>query len=561
MDEMMTSGIEAKIGAVESAINSNNFQNAINLLLDVTDFFNEIGDFDNRDKFLVKINNCYKSLAQEFKEHQDYFEAAETLSSAAFLQKEHDKTELAPQLFKEAIDCFLLAGKKAINEQNYLEASRLFSSAANYAKTELQDKTKARDCYQKAIDILQKEVQIHIESEDTTSLCRVQLELGKIYEHAEDYQNAIEQYEKVLKCAKQKELENFIGECFQHMATCHELLGNEQEMIECLNKAVNHRLQEAQKLCEYNLPLEAVQNFIEAANCVSRLNESNDLLKTIIQGEADCFLTVAKSNIKKGKLLQAAYYERNAAYCYNQLGQSETSMDLLLAAAEKLLSINEYQGAANNYQDASLYHQKVGNHLKAANYAQQAAELIKQSGDLETTIDYFSRAAQIYHSIGYPEKAQYCYSNLAECYEKLAEKGLKSSRFHFAAFLFYKAAAYYSRIDLNDKAASCYERAIKYYEKAIHVAIKDKETLLASYSACCATLVCLIMQQPARAEIILNEIRSSSSNNYYQLSDSIIRACKMRDATHYEDILQKFSKIIQNSPEIKNMLDLTKQCL
>lgn len=560
MDEM-ASGIDDKIRTAELSIEAEKFQDAIKLLLDVLDYFDEVEDLEKRDEFLIKINDCYQSLAQQYKEQQDYFEAAEEFSSAAFLQKQHEKTELAHRLFDAAIECFILAGEKAIYEGDYLEASQLYSSAANYAANELQDKAMTRKYYQNAIGILQQEMQDHIENEDPTSLCRTQLELGKVYEHTEEYQSAINQYQKVLKCASHNGLENYIGECFQHMAVCHELLGNNQEMIDCLNNAVDYRLQEAEKLSECNLPLEAVQNFIEAANCVSRLNKSDELLKTIIQSEADCFLTVAKSNIQKGNVLRAAYYERNAAYCYNQLGQSETSNDLLLAAAEKLSSINEYQGAANNYQDVSLYQQQVGNHLKAAAYAEQAAELAKKSDDLELTVENFLRAAQIYQSIGYLEKARYCYSNLAECYERLAESSLKSDKFHIAAFLYYKAGAFYSIIGIHDKAEICYERAIKYYEKAIHVAIKDEEVLLASYSACCATLVCLIMQQPARAEIILNEIRDSSANNYYQLSDSIIRACKAKNADDYEGVLQKFSKIIKNSPEIRNMLDLTRQCL
>ena len=89
---------------------------------------------------------------------------------------------------------------------------------------------------------------------------------------------------------------------------------------------------EAEKFSNNNLPLEAVQNFIAAANCISRLQGSDELLKNILQNEAHCFMRAAQLNVDSGKLLQAAYYERNAAYCYNRLGRAETSINLLLTA-------------------------------------------------------------------------------------------------------------------------------------------------------------------------------------------------------------------------------------
>ncbi|MHA1264053.1 MAG: hypothetical protein ACTSRS_02360 [Candidatus Helarchaeota archaeon] len=558
----MAREIDDKIKRVESLLTSKSYQNAIPLLLDVIDFYDENQNFELRNQFLLKINECYMNLASISKKQQNYFDAAETFCSAAFLQKEHEQFELAKQLFRKAVECFECAGKQAVHNENFLEASRLFSAAGRYSKIELQDKNIARKYYQKAIEFLQKESSIHMMNDDPTSLCQTQLELGKIYEHIEDYEAAITQYQKVVECAQKHGLEtDMIADCFQHMAVCYELLGNNAEMIDCLNNAVNFRLQEAEMLSECELPLEAVQNFIAAANCVLRLNNSDELLKNIIQNEADCFLTVAKSNIQQGRLLQAAFYERNAAYCYNQLGQSDLSIDLLLAAAEKLLSINDFQGAANNYQDASLYQQSIGDPLKAASYALQAAKLAKKAGDIELTIENFLRAAQIYQNMGIPEKARYCYSQLANCYAQLAESSLKTGKIHIAAYLFYKAGSFYSKIELYEKTIPCYERAIKYYEKASQVALGDGEDLLASYSICCATLVCLIMKQPDRAEIILNDIRDHSSNTYFQLSNSLIDAFKNKSSSFYKEIQQKFSKVIQNSPEIKNMFDLTKNYL
>ena len=553
--------IDEKAVAVDSFISSKSFQKAINLLLDIVNFYDEVEDFNLQDEFHKKIIFCYKMLAQQSKSQEDFFEAAETYCSAAFLQKEHEKNELAQQLFNLAIDSFVLAGQKALLQKNYLEASRLYQSAAKYAKSEIQNPDKAKEYYNEALEILKEELIIHENNGDPASFCQVQLELGKIYEHLDEHSNALKHYQKILDYSLQKQLHKYTGECFQQMAACHECLGNDSEMVDCLNKAANYRLQEAEKYSERDLPLEAVQNFIAAANCISRINDSDELLKTVIQNEADCFLTVARSNIEKGNLLQAAYYERNAAYCFNQLGQAETSIDLLLAAAEKLLSINEYYGAANNFQDASVYQEHVGNYLKAANYALQAADIAKRTGDIELTIYNFLRAAQFFQTIGHLEKAQYCYSNLADSYENLAEENLKLNKVHIAAFLFFRAATFYSKYDGQEKAASSFEKAIKYYEKAISVAIEDKESLLATYSACCAALVCLIMKQPARAEIILHDIRSNSSNNYYALSNSVIRAYKAQDSNEYQIIIQKFSKIIQNSPEIKNMLDFTQDYL
>lgn len=555
MDETVQK-IEDKVKAAELFIASNAFSDAINLFFDIIDFYNENENIEQRDQVLLKVRDCYIRIAEEAQKQHEYFDAAEAYSSAGSLLNQHDKNKIAHPLFTAAIECLRCAAKQAFDQKDYTEASRLFSNAAQFAKNELHDLDSAAKYDREAIAILEKEIELNLESDDLSTLCQSRLELGKVYEHLADFPHAIAEYQKVVDCAKKNGLEHeLMAECFQHMASCHDLLGNNHEMVQCLNKAVEYRLKEAENLSKCDLPLEAVQNFIFAANCVEKLQRQDDLLKSIIKSEADCFLTVAKSNILQGKLLQAAFYERNAAYCFNQLGQSDTSIDLLLAAAEKLLSINEYYGAANNFQDASLYQEHVGNYLKAADYAVKAAELAQKSGDLELTVENYLRAAQIYHYIGYPEKAHSSYSSLANCYVKLAETSLQSDNYHVAAFLFYKAGSFFSKINVPTTAATCYERAIKYYEKAINIAIKENEDLLASYSACCATIVCLIMKQPARAEIILNDIRANPSSDYYTFSNSLITVFKTKNSAEYDTLNQKFSKIIKNSPEIQNMFE------
>ncbi|MFX1295127.1 MAG: hypothetical protein ACFFD2_09790 [Promethearchaeota archaeon] len=550
--------IKDKIETVESLINSQENHRAINLLLDIIDFFIEIGDLKNRDKFLLKLNNCYRYIALQYSKQQDFFEAAEIYCSAAFIQKQHDKNELAQQLFNEAIDCFAYAGKTAISRKFYKEASSLYCTAGNYAKNELQDKSKSNNYYKNAINALKKELSTQSNQEDPSNLCQNQLELGKIFEYLEDYPTAITQYKKVVEFSTSKKLYSFIAESFQYMSACYECLGNNSAVTDCLNNAVHYRLLEAKKHSDNNLPLEAVQNFIAAATCVSRLKNCEKLLMDILQSEANCFLTAAKWNAENGQILQAAYYERNAAHCYSQIGKSETSIDLLLTAAEKLLSIDEYYGAAHSYQDVSLYQEQVGNLVKAANYAFQAANSAQIIGDSEFAIQNFKRAAQIYQSIGYIDKVYSCNLKLAECYVNLAELQFESKKFHISAYLYYQAGTFYSNSDEKQTKVSCYEKAIELYVKAIHIAIRDEEQLLASYSACCATLVCLILKQPKRAETILNNIQKNSQNSYYQLSDSIIKVFKTKNSLEYNVIKEKFSKIIQKSPEIKNMLKLIK---
>ncbi len=557
----LASGIKNKIELLESLIISHEYQNAIDLLLDIIDFFEDIGDVANQEKFLGKVNDCYKLLALQFREQKDFFEAAETYCSAAFLQKAHEKTDLAKQFFNDAIECYICAGKTAMSEKAYRDAAILYNSAAKYATGELQDKLKSKEYYQNAIESLQEEIATNSHEEDPSIVCRNQLELGKIYEDLEDYQTSLIHYNKAAACSIQNKLYPYTAESFQQMAHCYENLGNNSAMIDCLNKAVHYRLLEAEKYSENNLPLEAVQNFIAAANCVSQLKDSDKLLMKILESQADCFLTAAKQNTENGYLLQAAYYERDAAYCYNQLGKPETSIDLLLTAAEQLLSINEFDGAANNFQDVSIYLEQVGNHNKAANYAFNAASSAQQSGDFEFAIENFKRASQLYQSIGLFDKENICNLKIAECYIEFAELNIESGKYHITAFLYYKAAAFYSKINDQTMILSCYEKAINYYEKAITLAIADDETLLASYSACCATLVCLIMQRPTKAESILNSIHNNSSNTYYQLSDSIIKAFKTKNIQKYDEISERFCKIIQKSTEIKNMFDLAKNYL
>ncbi|HUX98373.1 MAG TPA: hypothetical protein VMV49_02350 [Candidatus Deferrimicrobium sp.] len=557
----IASGVKEKLKRLESLITAREYQQAIDLLLDVIDYFDEVGDFKNRDENLIKVNKCYFSLAEQSKAQEDYFDAAEIFYSAAFLQKQHEKTELSYQLFNAAIDCFVLAGQLALSKMAYLEVSMLYSTAAKYAQTELNNKQQAFNYYQHAINALQKELELNTNNADFTNLCRTLLELGKIYEYLEQEETALLHYKKAVVYSIDHELFSFTAESFQYMATCYERLGNMNAMVDCLNKAVSYRLQEAEKFSKKDLPLEAVQNFIVAANCITKMKKSDELLKKIIQNEANCFLTVAKWNVENGNILQAAYYERNAAYCYNQLGESETSINLLLTAAEKLLSINELSGAADNFQDLSLCQEKIGNYLKAANYALEAADLARESEDLELAIQNYERASEIYQKVGSLEQNQFCNARLAECYTNLAELNLGSDKFHIAAFLYYKAAILYSKANEYKNAAFCYNHSIEYYEKAITLAIQDNELLLASYSACCATLVCLIMKQPSRAETILNVLRDNTSNSYYQLSDSVIKAFKTRNPNDYDSIHQKFSKIIQNSSEIKNLLYSSKNYL
>ncbi len=555
---LISNEIKEKIESVESMMNSHSYEKARDLLLDIIGFFDETGDLEKRDFFLLRINECYKALAQQFQDQKDYFEAAETYSTAAFLQKQHEKMELAQQLFAEGIACYVSAGKMAMTKKAYYETSTLYISAANYAKNEIHDKREANDYYHMAIEALQAEI---AQFEQVPELCSTNLELGKLYELLEDPQTALSHYQKVVECSIQHKLYLYAAESYQHMATCHEVLGNNFARVENLNEAVQYRLLEAEKHSKNDLPLEAVQNFIAAANCVAQLNNNDKLLRNILQNEADCFLTAAKCNEEKGKILQAAYFESDAAHCFNQLGDSETSIDLLLAAAEKLLSVDEYNGAANNLQEVSLYQEQVGNYIKAANYALEAGDLARESADsdLGLAIENYKRAAHLYEAVGNLEKTVFCNELMAESYAKLAELSLESSNFHLTAFLYFNAASFYLKSNDLTKTNTYYEKAIENYENAINLALADDEILLASYSACCATLVCLIMQQPSRAEIILNNIRNNAPNNYDELSDVIIRAYKTKNHKEYKEIHLKFSKIIKNSAEIKNLLDSTEK--
>lgn len=556
---LIANGIIEKIESVESLMKSRSYQQAQDFLLDIIDFFEELEDFEKQDYFLMKLNECYRSIAQQCQEQKDYFEAAETFCTAAFLQKQHNKTELARQLFAESIACYDCAGKMAMTKRAYHDASTLYLSAANYAKSEIQDRDMAHDYYHKAIEALQEETAKY---EDVPDLCCAHLDLGKIYVYLEDYQTALTHFQKVVEYSIQNKLYQFAAESYQQISTCYESLGENSAMVENLNAAVEYRLLEAEKHSKNDLPLEAVQNFIVAADCLVRLNNDDRLLRNILQNEADCFLTAAKSNEEKGKILQAAYFERNAAHCFDQIGDSEASIDLLLTATEKLLSINEYYDATYNFQEVSLYQERVGNYNKAANYALDAgnsAREITEQPDLELAIENYKRAAYFYEIIGNMEKAAFCYTLIADNYIELAEMNFESHNFHISAFLFYNAASFYSKSNDLVKATANYEKAIENYKHAIEFAITDDEILLASYSACCATLVCLIMQQPSRAEIILKNIRNNSPDNYYNLSNSVIKAFRAKSPNDYQKIQKKFSKIIENSAEIKNMLDLTQK--
>lgn len=546
--------IREKIESVESLMISHSYEKARDLLLDIIEFFNSNGDFERRDHFLAKINECYRLLAQRL----DFFEAAETYSTAAFLQKQYGKTELAQQLFEEGIDCYISAGNAALTKKAYYDASALYLSAANCAKKEIHDKRQSSDYYHMAIEAMQAEI---AQFEELPDLCRTNLDLGKIYEQLEDHQTALSYYQKVVECSIQQKLFVYAAESYQHMATCHQILGDNGAMVENLNEAVQYRLLEAEKHSKNDLPLEAVQNFIAAAKCVKQLNNNDQLLRNILQNEADCFLTAARYNEEKGKILQAAYFESDAAHCFNQLGDSETSIDLLLAAAEKLLSIDEYHGAANNFQDVSLYQEQEGNNIKAAAYALEAGDLARENPDpdFESAIENYKRAAHLYETVGNLDKTTFCSQLIAESYVKLAEQSLKSHNFHLTAFLYYNAACFYSKSNDSTKTNSYYEKAIENYENAIRIALGDDEILLASYSACCASLVCLIMHEPSRAETILKNIRNNSPTNYDELSDIVIRAYKTKNHNDYRGIHLKFSKIIKNSAEIKNLLDQTEK--
>jgi tetratricopeptide (TPR) repeat protein len=554
----ITGEMKDKIETVESLLSAQDYDEAIDLLLDVIDFFVEIGDFENRDKYLNKLDQCHRFLALELRAQKDFFEAAEIYCSAAFRQKEHDKNEIAYQLFYEAIDCFVSAGRNALSESSFKEASVLFCSAAKYAKTELQDKSKSNEYYNQAIEAMKQEINNGSNLTDPSIQCKNQLDFAEIHEKLENYSNAHDEYKKVIEFSIEKGLFSYTAEGYQHMSNCYELLGDLAAKTKCLNSSVHYRLLEAEKFSNNNLPLEAVQNFIAAANCISRLQGSDELLKNILQNEANCFMRAAQLNVESGRLLQAAYYERNAAYCYNRLGRAEASIDLLLTAAEKLMSVDEYYGAASNYRDVSLYLEQIGNLIKAADYALKAALSAKQSGDFEFAVENFKRAINLFDSIHAPEKVEFCNNNIAECYADLAEINFESDKFHFAAFLHYQAAGFYFKTNDKQNMLASFERALDFYESAIELALSEDEALLASYSTCCATLVCLLMQNLTRAESLLNKINDNPSNHYYQLSNSVINGVKTKNQLIYHDLEEHFSKIIQNSPEIKNMLEMIK---
>ncbi|MHA1269965.1 MAG: tetratricopeptide repeat protein [Candidatus Helarchaeota archaeon] len=520
----------------------------------IVDFFEKINNEKKSHFYYQQILECYKKSAQQ--DNIDFMEAAERWCGAACLAKILNMNDYISCVNK-MVTSIESAAIESIKKKDYLEAAEYYQQAGKYIKDELND-IKFKDLFRKAIECYEKILVDNIISINEDQKIKFYLRIAQLYDELDEYENAINfhnQAIQIFNANKPKNSYSLLAKIYHYKANCLQKSSNEQEKAEeLIKKAIQCLNTEAELNIKTKDYLKAAENLCLASNLCEKLNTIYYDYNNILEKEAKCYLNFAEKLISNGNNVQAAKFERDAAFCYYKLQVPEKAINLLLKSAQKLEKEKDYLSAAENYRDASLVFKHLNDYSNCGKYAYKGG-LIAKLGDFNfLAIDNFKTAYNCYFKLKDIELINNTCKELIECLVKVAELESKDKNYHLGGTYFFNATQYV----VNDEyKKDLLEKSLNAYLNAIDVAIEDSNHFIASYSLCCAGFIMILLNRTHKIEQIIEKYHILNNEKYITLLKRIIECIDKSSNNISQELHQikhEFHKLIKNSDEIKGFL-------
>ena len=356
----------------------------------------------------------------------------------------------------------------------YLNLGSVFESRGEYVK--------AKEHFEKALEIAQKIVDRKIEAE-------IYARLGCIFESLGEYVNAQEQYEKALEIAEKTVDRKIEAKSYRNLGSFFESCGEYVKAKEHSEKAlaiaekIGDRKTEAE--CYRNLGsiFDSHGEYVKAKEQYEKALEIAE--KTVDRKiEAKSYASLGSIFESRGEYVKAKEHFEKAleiaekivdwkieAEIYASLGCIFESLGEYVKAQEhfeKALEIAEKtvdrKIEAKSYRNLGSFFESCGEYVKAKEHSEKALAIAEKIGDRKTEAKCYRNLGSIFDSHGEYVKAKEQYEKALEIAEKTVDREIQAKSYASLGRIF--------------ESRGEFVKAKEHFEKALAIAEKigDRET-------------------------------------------------------------------------------------
>ncbi|MHA1253794.1 MAG: hypothetical protein ACTSRP_27770 [Candidatus Helarchaeota archaeon] len=433
----------------------------------IADFFEKINDENKSNFYYKQILECFIKSAEM--ERNDFFEAAERWCSAASLAKTIN-TSMYLICVNKLVNLLETAAQNAIKKEKYLEAGEYYLQAGKFIKDDLFE-AEYQELYKKAIKCYIKVIDAGLQNFNTDEKIKFYLRIATLYGELNEYDDSIKFLDKALKLLEVSNSPKYyglIGRIYYYKANCLKNLSSTSSIHnDLLKKAINYLRMEAEFNLKINKYLKAAESLSLANWICEKMHNININSNDLIEKEALCYLNHADLLRNTGNVIEAAKFERDAAYCYYKLNIQDKAVELLLKSAEYLKKEKEYIISAEYYRDVSLIFKNLNDYLNCGKYAYISGLLAKDSGYEYRAVQNFKIAYSCFNNTGEHYSMVKCSKELINCLNNIAKLEYEDGNYHLSGTYFLDAAIYSHDADCRKEN---FEKAYNSYKNAIELA-------------------------------------------------------------------------------------------
>ncbi len=512
-----------------------------------------------KEHYLFDLLAFLISSSNDIAQKGDLYEAAGRLYSAAYYMEEYHPKE-AMEIYQEANKYYIHYFHQKLKTGEFHEASNLALKIATLYEEKLNNFTLNKEYLQKAINLIQEQIEILETLGSSKELCGKYQTLAILFDKCGNSQKVIEISRKTIEQAKLILDYSSIANAFHDMARTYLKMAKTDEVENILLEAIDFFLKESQQFYDGQklLPLSQLYQIIK-----NLYAELPDWKKYYIfnEKEAGTYVELAETGVKSQMSPhQIASYYRGAALCYHENAENLLqSATCFYIAGEYFAQSRKYYEASMNYHDAAKTFKELKNANKSLELYLKSGRFAAQSRHYQEAIEDFIWALELGQTIGSePNKGL---NLLIQTLEEYAHREYMDHNYFMAGSLEIEALRYIIQyLDLNcdvlieklSFSANCY----KIFANSDSKRHNHSDQI---YSSALSYYIWKFLNNVDESQEIFNKLKDISiplSFLYIDLIDHLLLR-KNDDPQQLKKILTpKLEELFKKSPEIQNIMEI-----
>ena len=337
--------------------------------------------------------------------------------------------------------------------------------------------------FRKAIEYLEKSLEIKKRIEDKAGESICYTNLGIAYRNLGYFRKAIEYFEKSLEIKKKLGDEAGESKCYGNLGNAYINLGDFRKAFEYLEKALEIAKKIGDKAGEskcYTLLGEVYRNLGDFRKAIEYHEKSLEIAKEIgIKAvESACYTNLGLANEYLGDFRKAIEYLEKSLEIKKKIGDKAGESKCYGNLGNAYINLGDFSKAIEYHEKSLKIAKEIGDKVvESACYA-DLGNAYRNLGDLRKAFEYLEKALEIAKKTGDKVRESYCYTNLGNDYNSLGDfrKAIEylEKALEIAKKIGDKVGELACYINLNNAYIGLgdFRKAIEYNEKSLEIAKK-----------------------------------------------------------------------------------------